>query len=130
MAYLEEVLSAFRTGTLIRKATWKPEQYIYLDKHNGFTYLNTGELFCFNSEHFLDKDWEPYTQTDDYEIIIKNKCPCWFWDNDFKGRALGLLVKIDQDNTKFPYGRDHNDWWQHCCPVNQDELTFFSEIVK
>lgn len=132
MSYLEELLPEFRKGAKIRSVEWSKGKYIHIPNPKlGDVLDETGKVITIPFRYIIENFWEFYKEPElDWDSIIKNKCPCWFWDADFKDRVLGLLYSIDQANTKFPYYRGHNDWWCHCQPVNKDEVTFFSEITK
>lgn len=80
--YLEEMLPDFRKGAKIRSVLWRRGQYLRYDAktkdiidEEGITYDITGNLLSSNL-------WEFYKEPIDWEYIIANSCPCWFWNND------------------------------------------------
>ena len=113
----EEVLPALRNGKKIRCESWEPNQYTCLNDED-----------CFSIDDILNNDWEIIDEPKyDWDYIIKNKCPCWFWDNDEENKVLCILNSIEAD-IEFPY-KDciTTTGWKHCRPVRKDELNFYED---
>lgn len=70
--------------------------------------------------------WELYEEPIDWNYIIKNKCPCWFWD-DKEEKRLGILVKIDYSTKDFPFKFFGIASYKNCRPVRRDEVTFYED---
>lgn len=123
MAYLEELLPEFRNGAKIRRKDWDKDFYIYM--RDGFIYTKRGGLFKFEYEEFNTKDWEFYQKPIDWDYIIKNKCLCWFWDENKSEKVVGWLREI-VPSIKYKF----NGAYLNCRPVSRDEITFFEGINK
>lgn len=113
MAYLEEVLFEFKNGAKIRRASWNEQRYITLKGCSG---LN---LAFYDVEA---DDWELYQEAIDWDYIIENRIPCWFWNIERK--VLGILVDYNEDDM---YLRDGDSYYQNCRPVHKDEITFYED---
>lgn len=131
MSYLEELLPDFRKGAKIRQSDWGEEEYIFIKDHKirnekGEVMLvslgRCTDLFCAN-------DWELYQEPKiDWDYIIKNKCLCWFWDNELY-KVVGLLSKFEY-KPNYIFYRDSGDYdvhYHNCRPVRRDEVTFYEE---
>jgi hypothetical protein len=113
MAYLEEILPEFRAGAKIRRKDWPENLSISL---KGCCGLNVA---------FYDvdaDDWEIYQEPINWNYIIENRCPCWFWDAERK--VLGILVNCNKDDM---YLRDGDCYYRNCRPVRKDEVTFYED---
>lgn len=125
MSYLEELFPEFRKGAKIRQTTWNNGEYIYLGE-NGIIYDERNKPFDFTNEE-LFANWEFYQEPIDWEYIIKNKCPCWFWDNDEdKFLQISVLKKII-NNPCYPYLSASSMQYKYCRPVRRDEITFYED---
>lgn len=119
MSYLEELLPEFRSGDKIRQPNWGKGEYIYLGE-NGIVYDERNKPFDFTNEE-LFVEWELYQEPEpDWEYIIKNKCLCWFYDDE-KVKFASFLINKDLDGNFLSCGYK----WKHCHPVRRDEVTFY-----
>lgn len=130
--YLEEMLPDFRKGAKIRSVLWRRGQYLRYDAktkdiidEEGITYDITGNLLSSNL-------WEFYQEPIDWDYIIKNKCPCWFWNKE-ESKRIGILTKIEED-TSLPFIKDIGRFnnivgYKHCRPVSRDEIIFYEDII-
>ncbi len=70
-----------------------------------------------------------YKKPIDYDYIIKNKCLCWFWDdNEFS--LIGTLIKINSPEPlykRYKYQSDNGRYWINCRPVCKDEVIFYED---
>lgn len=122
----------FRKGAKIRCSDWEKGEYIYLCK-NGVAYDEKDNYFSSTYALLSSDSWEFYKEPEpDWDYIIKNKCLCWFWDDDDgeKMKIAGILAYYDYDNNQFK--RRIGDkcaisWFDHCRPVRRDEVTFYEE---
>ena len=121
MAYLEELLPAFRKGVKIRRKDWDKDFYIYM--RDGFIYTKRGGLFKFEYKEFNTKDWEFYQKPIDWDYIIKNKCLCYFWGGLGKIKYLNYLQAKEEHTFRDELG----SCWDNCRPVRRDEVTFYEE---
>lgn len=126
MSNLEELLPEFRKGAKIRQKHWEDGQYIFVHA-NGSIYLATGRLFRFDTDCLLSDGWERYQEPIDWDYIIKNKCLCWFLDNEGNiPQSANCLKEIRKDLTySFITNSEHR--WKHCRPVRRDEVTFYED---
>lgn len=68
------------------------------------------------------KDHEP-----DWDSIIKNKCLCWFWDDD-GDKPVICAGLIEIASGRFSGFRSENgSCWRYCRPVRRDEVTFYED---
>ena len=126
MAYLEELLPEFRKGAKIRINSWAKGEYIYLGK-NWLIYDERDKPFDLTNEE-LFANWELYQEPVDWDYIIKNKCLCWFWDDDEEMKKAGILAYYDNNLFKTYIGdKCAVHWFEHCRPVRKDEVTFYEE---
>lgn len=52
----------------------------------------------------MESSWELYREPIDWDYIIKNKCLCWFWDDDESEKIVGILINVEKDEyTPFYY---------------------------
>nr|DAR69693.1 MAG TPA: Protein of unknown function (DUF2829) [Caudoviricetes sp.] len=131
MSYLEELLPEFRKGAKIRRKNWGRNTYIRLTK-DDIIVNNDEKLQVLYTDELLADSWEFYTEPEpDWGYIIKNKCLCWFWDNNpaFVIR-LGHLTKLMSgcpNNEEFNYCKDNGGAFKNCRPVRRDEVTFYED---
>lgn len=124
MAYLEELLPAFRKGAKIRCKSWKAGEYIYIDK-KGSVMTEKRNIYILDNVDFTSKCWELYQEPIDWEYIIKNKCLCRFWDGD-GSQTINKLQCVGE-------GEFYDDCcrtWENCRPVYKDEVTFYKDAKK
>nr|DAR97455.1 MAG TPA: hypothetical protein [Caudoviricetes sp.] len=132
MAYLEELLPTFRNGAKIRQSYRGKDYFIQLK--DGQIFNNYGSQYKFTSIDVLEDKWELYQEPIDWNYIIKNKCLCWFWDDDADIYTLGTLTKISDVADQFgdfKYKWNINGkYWKNCRPVCKDEVTFYEDAEK
>lgn len=75
---------------------------------------------------FRINDWELYQEPIDWDYITKNKCLCWFWDNDDKYKSIEKLACIN-DKADYPFENIRGAMYRHCHPVFKDEVTFYED---
>lgn len=124
MSYLEEVLPEFRKGAKIRKKHWEKNKYLHFENGKIMTQVE----FCvsFNGSDFTD-DWEFYKEPEpDWDYIKKNKCLCWFWDDNVNHKRIYELAGIKKDSD-YPFENTGMGRYRHCCPVYKDEVTFYED---
>lgn len=122
MAYLEELLPAFRKGVKIRCDYWDEGKYIQL-KEDDYIYDNEDDRIELSSLIIFGKSWELYKEPEiDWDYIIKNKCLCYFW-NDKGNKFIKFLQVVEKCGYRDEYGM----YWQHCQPVHRDEVTFYED---
>ncbi len=126
MSYLEELLPEFRKGAKIRQKSWKKGAYI--EKSYGIIRYHSIQV---HELSILDSDWEFYQEPIDWDYIIKNKCPCWFWNKE-ESKRIGILTKIEKD-TSLPFIKDIGRFnnivgYKHCRPVSRDEVIFYEDL--
>lgn len=127
MAYLEELLPEFRKGTKIRR-TGVPQPA----NAKGYIFYKEGKIYNeFGREcdpdlgFWLSKnDWELYQEPIDWDYIIKNKCLCWFWDDE-KEKRTGYLTSVGIYSPRFEM--NGRSVWAHCRPIRRDEVTFYED---
>ena len=136
MSYLEELLPKFRKGAKIRCKGWDENVYIEMKKGVGFVSNNRGRKYIFTYEDFNHACWELYKELEpepDWDYIIKNKCLCWFWDEEESeaGKTAGELIEIRKDISlpfiKVSTIKGYSTGYSHCCPVRRDEVTFYED---
>lgn len=119
MAYLEELLPEFRKGAKIRRRIWDDKELFVKINEAGEPVLNNGNKFEF-CRNIICSDWEFYQEPIDWGYIIKNKCLCWFWDENKSEKVVGWLREI-VPSIKYKF----NGAYLNCRPVNKDEVTFY-----
>lgn len=124
MSYLEELLPEFRKGAKIRCKGWKAGEYIYIDK-KGSVMTEKGNVYILDYGDFDSEYWELYQEPIDWDYIIKNKCLCWFWDENKSEKVVGWLREI-VPSIKYKFNGDY----LNCRPVNKDEVTFYEDVKK
>lgn len=124
MSYLEELLPEFRKGAKIRRTDWDKGRYLYYE--NGAIYDENNSHYQLSGFDINSYCWQFYQEPIDYDYIIKNKCLCWFWDNQEDDGMSGILVGIEKKTIgKFiTFGKT---WWINCRPVRRDEVTFYED---
>lgn len=123
MAYLEELLPEFRKGAKIRLSSWNKNKFIVMRDKNIVT--NDNYDYPLSMSETLSNQWELYQEPEpNWDYIIKNKCLCWFWNND----------ETDIDILKYKYTdgflADCGKIWENCRPVCKDEITFYEEYLN
>jgi hypothetical protein len=126
MSYLEELLPEFRKGAKIRMKDW-PKPFYY-EMRNRKVYNQDGHRVKNFSHQALFKNvWEFYKDPDpDWQYIIKNKCLCWFWDDDESEKIVGILINVEKDEYT-PFLLYGEYYFEHCRPVRRDEVTFYED---
>ena len=135
MSYLEELLPEFRKGAKIRRKDWDDDVFIYF--YNDEIYwkdsgawkngeiASTKDLVSLFTLHH--NDWEFYQEPIDYNYIIKNKCLCWFWDNEINIPQIANCLKEIRKDLTYSFITNSEHGWKHCRPVRRDEVTFYEE---
>lgn len=127
MAYLEELLPAFRNGAKIRKKQWTKNMYIYLNQVNQIR-TRLGEEYDLGADDLFDI-WELYQEPIDWDYIIKNKCLCWFSDEDIEEPNFAdRLLAIVENESGIKYMTKGKVTFVYCRPVRKDEVTFYEDI--
>lgn len=124
MSYLEELLPEFRKGAKIRCSNWEKDKYI--QKKGGLVATDNDILCDLSASDIFSNRWEFYREPIDWDYIIKNKCLCWFWDDDESEKIVGILINVEKDEyTPFLlYGKYY---LEHCRPVRRDEVNFYED---
>lgn len=132
MSYLEEILPEFRKGTKIRRKDWDKRKYIVCN--GSFVYNDLDRIHSLTNSDIVGDVWELYQEPEpDWEYIIKNKCLCWFWDEDESetGKTAGELIEIRKDISlpfiKVSTNKDYSTGYSYCRPVRRDEVTFYED---
>lgn len=128
MAYLEELLPEFRKGAKIRLTEWEDNLYIYFKNGTIYGEDNKPLKYLLNDiyEWFYNPRWELYREPIDWDYIIKNKCLCWFWDDDESEKIVGILINVEKDEYT-PFLLYGEYYFEHCRPVRRDEVTFYED---
>ena len=129
MAYLEELLPEFRKGAKIRRKDWADGAYLVFDTKNELIIDQKGRLCEFIHGDIISDEWELYQEPIDYDYIIKNKCLCWFWDDEEEFTVMDKLYEI-RDGNEFKFVRNFKGIklsYIHCRPVRRDEVTFYED---
>lgn len=125
MAYLEELLPAFRNGAKIKRECWSLIKFVHIK--NGKIVDEDGNHIDFSDEAFISNDWEFYNEPAiDWDYIIKNKCLCWFWDgiNSLEESSYGYLILYNKYTQRYYNGKK---WYKNCRPVCKDEVSFYED---
>lgn len=126
MSYLEKLLPEFRNGAKIRKKEWDERTYLYYK--DGLVYdRNNQVMYRFSTKALSYDGWEIYQEPIDWDYIIKNKCLCWFWDDDDTDGVMAILVSVYKDSQYRYYCRDLAGSRKHCRPVRKDEVIFYED---
>lgn len=127
MAYLEELLPEFRKGAKIRCKGWKAGEYIYIDK-KGSVMTEKGNVYILDHVDFDSEYWELYQEPIDWDYIIKNKCLCWFSDEDIEEPNFAdRLLAIVENESGIKFMTKGKVVFACCRPVSRDEVTFYEE---
>lgn len=127
MAYLEELLPEFRKGAKIRCKSWKAGEYIYIDK-KGSVMTEKGNVYILDHVDFDSEYWEFYQEPIDWDCIIKNKCLCWFWDDENDKNFIATLEAFEIDTCVTTFKSKNGAVWHNCRPVRRDEVTFYEDL--
>ena len=126
MAYLEELLPAFRNGAKIRKKQWTKNMYIYLNQVNQIR-TRLGDEYDLGTDDLFDI-WELYQEPIDWDYIIKNKCLCWFSDEDIEEPNFAdRLLAIVENESGVKYMTKGKVTFVYCRPVRKDEVSFYED---
>lgn len=124
MSYLEELLPEFRKGAKIRSSMWSKKAYIHLK--DGKILDESGLPYTIPAIAFHINDWELYQEPIDWDYIIKNKCLCWFWDDNVNHKRIYKLAGINK-KAAYPFENTTGGVYRHCRPVRKDEVTFYED---
>ena len=131
MSYLEELMPEFRKGAKIMRTSEAKilgKQPYYFFKDNKVWYDNSISVKDYNNRPFTNyelmaSDWELVKDTEpEWDYIIKNKCLCWFWDDE-KEKRTGYLTSVGIYSPRFEM--NGRSVWAHCLPVRRNEVTFY-----
>lgn len=126
MAYLEELLPAFRNGAKIRKKQWTKNMYIYLNQVNQIR-TRLGEEYDLGTDDLFDI-WELYQEPIDWNYIIKNKCLCWFSDEDIEEPNFAdRLLAIVENESGVKYMTEGKVTFVYCRRGRKDEVSFYED---
>lgn len=125
MAYLEELLPAFRNGAKIKRECWSLIKFVHIK--NGKIVDEDGNHIDFSDEAFICNDWEFYQEPIDWDYIIKNKCLCWFGVVGKEKQRIGIVSAIANFIDSRTYYIDKDTGFSACRPVRKDEVTFYED---
>lgn len=129
MSYLEELLPEFRKGAKIRRKDWDKGKYIVCN--GAFVDNDLGRVHSLTNSDITGNVWEFYQEPEpDWDYIIKNKCLCWFWDDNFKEACVGILGGVYEGlRSKYTLRDEDGNQIQcrNCRPVRRDEVTFYED---
>lgn len=126
MAYLEELLPEFRNGAKIRLKEWDKDFYIHIKFSSCRD--EKGHSFDFCANDFISKNWELYKEPElDWQKIIDNKFPCWFWDSFGNYKRLDFLAYIKEGSSSPFFASSTSAGYPFCRPVRRDEVTFYED---
>lgn len=126
MSYLEELLPEFRKGAKIRSSMWSKKAFIHLK--DGKILDETGLPYTIPAIVFHINDWEFYQEPIDWDCIIKNKCLCWFWDDENDKNFIATLEAFEIDTCVTTFKSKNGAVWHNCRPVRRDEVTFYEDL--
>lgn len=127
MAYLEELLPAFRKGVKIRLIGSRDNEYYYI-KHNVIYNQNGTPIKDFSLSIILADVWEFYQEPIDWNYIVKNKCLCWFSDEDIEEPNFAdRLLAVVENESGVKYMTEGKVTFVYCRPVRRDEVTFYED---
>lgn len=129
MSYLEELLPEFRNGAKIRLIGSRDNEYYYI-KHNVIYNQNGTPIKDFSLSIILADVWEFYQEPIDWDYIIKNRCLCWFWDDENYENFIARLEAFNMDDDNMRFKSKNGAAWRNCRPVRRDEVTFYEDIEK
>lgn len=124
MAYLEELLPEFRKGAKIRRKTWGKGRYIKLNE--SYVRDEYDDLCFLEPDEVIANDWLFYQEPINWDYIIKNKCLCWFWDDDESEKIVSILINAEKDEYT-PFLLYGECYFEHCRPVRRDEVNFYED---
>lgn len=127
MAYLEELLPEFRNGAKIRLIGSRDNGYYYI-KHNVIYNQNGTPIKDFSLSIILADVWEFYQEPIDWNYIVKNKCLCWFSDEDIEEPNFAdRLLAVVENESGVKYMTEGKVTFAYCRPVRRDEVTFYED---
>lgn len=127
MAYLEELLPEFRKGAKIRKKSWDKRDYSYY-KDGRIYDQNNQAMYSFSAKALSYDGWEFYKEPEpNWQYIIKNRCLCWFWDDENDENFIARLEAFNMDDDNMRFKSKNGAAWRNCRPVSRDEVTFYEE---
>ena len=126
MSYLEELLPEFRKGAKIRQTNWDKGQYICI-KYGAVVDENGVYHKDFYDDYLFSDKWELYQEPIDWDYIIKNKCLCWFWDDENDENFIARLEAFNMDDDNMRFKSNNGAAWRNCRPVSRDEVTFYED---
>ena len=122
----EEVLPALRNGKKIRRRVWLDADYIYV--RDGSIVDNDGYSFEIDLSITLNDDWEIIEEPEyDWDYIIDNHCPCWFWDTYEDAKIICSLNSVHASEVSPYMDNSAGSCWKHCRPVRKDEVKFYED---
>lgn len=127
MSYLEELLPEFRNGAKIRRKCWERKEFIVYDmgsikdERNVAIYTEVSDY----ADDLLADDWELYQNSVDWDYIIKNRCLCWFWDDENDENFIARLEAFNMDDDNMRFKSKNGAAWRNCRPVRRDEVNFY-----
>jgi hypothetical protein len=125
MSYLEELLPEFRKGAKITNRSRDKSFFVQMRKDNGIV-NSYGEHYSFDFSDFISDGWELYQEPINWDYIIKNKCLCWFWDDDESEKTVSILINAEKDEYT-PFLLYDECYFEHCRPVRRDEVNFYED---
>lgn len=126
MAYLEKLLPEFRKGAKIKRECWSLIKFVHIK--NGKIVDEDGNHIDFSDEAFISNDWELYQEPIDWDYIIKNKCLCWFSDEDIEEPNFAdRLLAIVENESGVKYMTKGKVTFVYCRPVRKDEVSFYED---
>jgi hypothetical protein len=127
MSYLEELLPEFRNGAKIRLIGSRDNEYYYI-KHNVIYNQNGTPIKDFSLSIILADVWEFYQEPIDWNYIVKNKCLCWFSDEDIEEPNFAdRLLAVVENESGVKYMTEGKVTFAYCRPVRKDEVTFYED---
>lgn len=130
MSYLEELLPEFRNGAKIRLIGSRDNEYYYI-KHNVIYNQNGTPIKDFSLSIILADVWEFYQEPIDWNYIVKNKCLCWFSDEDIEEPNFAdRLLAVVENESGVKYMTEGKVTFAYCRPVRRDEVTFYEDNIK
>lgn len=127
MSYLEKLLPEFRNGAKIRLIGSRDNEYYYI-KHNVIYNQNGTPIKDFSLSIILADVWEFYQEPIDWNYIVKNKCLCWFSDEDIEEPNFAdRLLAVVENESGVKYMTEGKVTFAYCRPVCKDEVTFYED---
>ena len=127
MSYLEELLPEFRNGAKIRLIGSRDNEYYYI-KHNVIYNQNGTPIKDFSLSIILADVWEFYQEPIDWNYIVKNKCLCWFSDEDIEEPNFAdRLLAVVENESGVKYMTEGKVTFAYCRPVRKDEVSFYED---